>query len=294
MSVVVTGATGHLGSLVVDRLIDIGQPAGRIVATGRDTGRLAALAQRTGVETRRADFADPAGLTDAFAGAEQLLLVSTTAVGQRFDQHRQAIDAALAAGATLIVYTSILNADTSRLLLADEHRRTEEYLRASGAPHVILRNGWYLENYTDQLPVIRQHGVLPGSAGDGKVGAASRQDYADAAAAVLTSGGAVGDGPVHTIHELGGEAFTLTELAATFSEVLGTTITYQDLPVDDYAALLTAAGLPAELATVLADADAGLARGELHTTSDDLAKLIGRPPTTRDQAVRDAVARPTG
>ncbi|MEX5634016.1 SDR family oxidoreductase [Parafrankia sp. FMc2] len=294
MSIVITGATGHLGRLVVDRLIDLGQPAGRIVATGRDTSRLAALAQRTGVETRRADFADPTGLTDAFAGVEQLLLVSTTTVGQRFDQHRQAIDAAIAAGATLIVYTSILNADTSRILLADEHRRTEEYLRASGAPHVILRNGWYLENYTDQLPVIRQHGVLPGSAGDGRVSVASRRDYADAAAAVLTSDAPTGGGPVHVTYELGGEAFTLTELAATLSEVLGTTITYQDLPVDDYVALLTSVGLPAEMATVLADADAGLSRGELHTTSDDLAKLIGRPPTTRDQAIRDAVAQQAG
>ncbi|MGH3252357.1 MAG: NAD(P)H-binding protein [Trebonia sp.] len=171
----------------------------------------------------------------------------------------------------------------AQMTLADAHRRTEEYLRNSGVPFVILRNGWYLENYTDQLPMITQYHALLGSAGDGRVSAASRRDLAAAAAAVLTQ-----DGHLGATYELGGTPFTLTELAATISDVLGTHIAYQDMPVADYAGVLTGAGLPPEMAAAVADADAGLARGELFTASDDLAKLIGRPPTTAHEAVQDA------
>jgi NAD(P)H dehydrogenase (quinone) len=181
------------------------------------------------------------------------------------------------------VYTSIVNASTSHMTLADEHRRTEDYLRDSGSAFVILRNGWYLENYTDQLPMITQYRALLGSAHDGLVSAASRRDYAAAAAAVLTQGG-----HLRATYELGGTPFTLTELAATISDVLGTHIAYQDMPVADYTATLTAAGLPPEMAAAVADADAGLARGELFTASDDLVKLIGRPATTAHEAVQNA------
>ena len=280
----ITGASGHLGRLVVEQLVAAGVPAGQIVATGRDTDKLTDLSSN-GIAVRRADFADPHTLSDAFTGADTLLLVSTTDVGQRFDNHRNAIDAAREAGVSLIVYTSTLNAATARMRLADEHRRTEEYLRASGLPFVILRNGWYLENYTDQLAMIGQQHVLPGSARDGLVSAASRRDYAAAAVAALTGGDHAG-----ATYELGGPAFTLTELAATFSEVLGTEVSYLDLPVRKYTELLISVGLPAELAAVLADADDGLARGELYTDSADLQTLIGRPATTRWEAVRDAVA----
>ncbi|WP_197383230.1 SDR family oxidoreductase [Mycolicibacterium mengxianglii] len=285
MSIVITGASGHLGRLVVEQLVAAGAPAGQIVATGRDTDKLTDLSSN-GIAVRRADFADPHTLSDAFTGADTLLLVSTTDVGQRFDNHRNAIDAAREAGVSLIVYTSTLNAATARMRLADEHRRTEEYLRASGLPFVILRNGWYLENYTDQLATIRQQHMLPGSARDGLVSAASRRDYAAAAVAALTGGDHAG-----ATYELGGPAFTLTELAATFSEVLGTEVSYLDLPVRKYTELLISVGLPAELAAVLADADDGLARGELYTDSADLQTLIGRPATTRWEAVGDAVAR---
>ncbi|WP_199256218.1 SDR family oxidoreductase [Mycolicibacterium mengxianglii] len=285
MSIVITGASGHLGRLVVEQLVAAGVPAGQIVATGRDTDKLTDLSSN-GIAVRRADFADPHTLSDAFTGADTLLLVSTTDVGQRFDNHRNAIDAAREAGVSLIVYTSTLNAATARMRLADEHRRTEEYLRASGLPFVILRNGWYLENYTDQLATIRQQHMLPGSARDGLVSAASRRDYAAAAVAALTGGDHAG-----ATYELGGPAFTLTELAATFSEVLGTEVSYLDLPVRKYTELLISVGLPAELAAVLADADDGLARGELYTDSADLQTLIGRPATTRWEAVGDAVAK---
>ncbi|WP_328380105.1 SDR family oxidoreductase [Streptomyces sp. NBC_01020] len=284
MSTVITGASGHLGRLIVDQLLAAGTPPEQIVATGRDTGKLADLA-RNGVTVRRADFADPGSLDDAFAGADTMLLVSTTTVGERFDNARNAIDAARRAGVSRIVYTSILNASTAQMMLAGAHRRTEEYLRASGSPFVILRNGWYLENYTDQLPMISQYHALLGSAHDGRVSAAGRRDLAAAAAAVLTQ-----DGHLGATYELGGEPFTLVELAATFSEVLGTPIDYRDMPVADYTATLTGAGLPPEMAAAVADADAGLARGELFTDSDDLVKLIGRPAITAREAVRNAAA----
>jgi NAD(P)H dehydrogenase (quinone) len=284
MSTVITGASGHLGRLIVDQLLAAGTPPEQIVATGRDTGKLADLA-RNGVIVRRADFADPGTVDDAFAGADAMVLVSTTTVGERFDNARNAIDAARRAGVSRIVYTSILNASTARMMLADAHRRTEEYLRDSGSPFVILRNGWYLENYTDQLPMITQYHALLGSAHDGRVSAAGRRDLAAAAATVLTQ-----DGHLGATYELGGTPFTLTELAATFSDVLGTHIAYRDMQVVDYTATLTGAGLPPEMAAAVADADAGLARGELFTDSDDLVKLIGRPALTAYEAVRNAAA----
>ncbi|MFK4546464.1 NAD(P)H dehydrogenase (quinone) [Streptomyces tendae] len=284
MSTVITGASGHLGRLIVDQLLAAGTPPEQIVATGRDTGKLADLA-RNGVTVRHADFADPDTLDDAFAGADAMVLVSTTTVGERFGNARNAIDAARRAGLARIVYTSTLNAPTARMVLADAHRRTEEYLRDSAAPCVILRNGWYLENYTDQLPTITQYRALLGSARDGRVSAAVRQDLAAAAVAVLTQ-----DGHLGRTYELGGTPFTLTELAATFSDVLGTRITYRDMPVADYTAILTGAGLPPEMAAAVADADAGLARGELFTSSDDLVKLIGRPAITPREAVLNAAA----
>jgi NAD(P)H dehydrogenase (quinone) len=288
MSVVITGASGHLGRLVVESLLAAGIPADDLMATGRDATKLQQVAER-GVTTRTVDFADPAQLEAAFAAADRLLLVSTTTVGERFANHRRVIDAARAGGVRQLVYTSMLNAATAHTRLADEHRRTEEYLRQSGVPFVILRNGWYLENYTGQLPAVRQHGVLLGSARDGADSAASRRDYADAAAVVLTQ-----DGHEGATYELGGEAFTLSELATTIAKELGDPIIYQDLPVAAYAKALIGAGLPADLAAVLADADAGLARGERYTDSDDLPRLIGRPATTHRAAVRAALAMTRG
>ncbi len=282
MSTVITGASGHLGRLVVQQLLATGTSPAHIVATGRDIDNLADLAHH-GVTVRRADFANPITLDDAFMGADAMLLVSTTTVGERFDNARNAIDAATRAGVSRIAYTSIVNASTARMTLADEHRRTEDYLRGSGSAFVILRNGWYVENYTDQLPRIAEYHALSGSAQDGLVSAASRRDYAAAAAAVLTQ-----DGHLGATYELGGTPFTLTELAATISDVLGTHIPYRDMSVTDYTGALTAAGVPPAMAAAVADADAGLARGELFTASDDLVKLIGRPATTAREAVQNA------
>jgi NAD(P)H dehydrogenase (quinone) len=159
MSVVVTGATGHLGRLVIESLLEQGRPAAQIVATGRRTEQLADLADR-GVVVRRADYTDSGSLKEAFQGADKVLLVSSSEVGQRFTQHVNAVDAARAAGVGLIAYTSITRADTSGLALATEHKATEDYIRESGLPYVFLRNNWYIENYTDQLPVVLEHKAL--------------------------------------------------------------------------------------------------------------------------------------
>lgn len=191
MTIVVTGATGPLGRLVVEALLEHDVPAARIVATGRELSRIADLADR-GVQVRPVDYTDPESLRQAFAGAEKVLLISGSEVGQRLEQHRDAIAAARDAGVGLIAYTSIANAGSTNMQLAAEHEATEAALAASGLPFVLLRNGWYLENYTDQLDTYRQHGAVLGSAGAGRASAATRADYARAAAAVLLQDGQAG------------------------------------------------------------------------------------------------------
>ena len=282
MSIVVTGATGHLGRLIVTSLLDRGVPAGEIVALGRDTGRLADLAAR-GVTVRQADYDDPGPLREAFAGAEKLMFVSGSEVGRRVAQARNVVAAAKEAGVGLVAYTSIPKADTSSLLLATEHRATEQEITASGLPYVFLRNSWYLENYLPQLPTYLEHGVF-GAAGDGRISAATRADFAEAAAAVLT-----GDGHTNRVYELGGAPFTMAELAAELSRQSGRSVAYTDLPVEKYVEVLVGAGLPEAYAEVLADGDRGAAEGELYVERDDLATLIGRAPVTLAEAIRTAL-----
>ena len=285
MSIVVTGATGHLGRLAVEALLERGVPAADIVATGRRTEALADLAER-GVVVRTADYDDAASLEAAFAGAERLLLVSGSEVGRRVRQHGNAVAAARAAGVGFIAYTSIAHADTSTLLLAEEHRATEQLLAEAGVPHALLRNSWYTENYTAQLPVYLEHGIT-GAAGDGAVSAATRADYAAAAAAVVAT-----DGHAGAVYELGGAPFTMTELAQVVSAATGRTVTYTDLPVEQYQQVLVAAGLPEPVAAVLADGDRGVAAGELLVEGDDPARLLGRAPTSLADAVIAAVTAP--
>lgn len=281
----VTGASGHLGRLTVLALLERGVAASDVVATARDTDTIADLAA-LGVVARQADYTDPASLKEAFAGVDRALLVSSSAVGQRVAQHGHVIDAARDAGVELLGYTSITRADTSQLLLAEEHRRTEELLAASGLPVVLLRNSWYLENYTAQAATALEHGVVLGAAGEGRVSAATRADFAAAAAAALVS-----DDQAGRVHELGGDvAFTLEEYAATLAAEAGATVAYRDLSAADYTAALVDAGLPEGYAAILADSDLGLARGELLADSGDLSRLIGRPTTTPAEAIRAALA----
>ncbi|MEW2513663.1 SDR family oxidoreductase [Streptomyces sp. NPDC046870] len=285
MPIVVTGATGQLGRLTVEALLRRGIPAADIIATGRDITRIKDLADR-GITVRRADFADTDSLAEAFAGADRLLLISASVpVGERVANHRRVIDAAASAGVSLVAYTSTTHADTATTIIGATHGETERYLRDRGIPSVLLRNSWYLENYTSQLPQILQNGAVVGAAGEGRISAASRADYAEAAAVVLTAEGHTG-----AVYELGGdESFTLTELAAAISAAAGKQVTYADLPETDFAKGLAAAGLPAELAEVLADADRGMNRGEMYTDSGDLRRLIGRPPVTLAEALAVAL-----
>lgn len=285
MPIVVTGATGQLGRLTVEALLRRGIPAADIIATGRDIAGIKDLADR-GITVRRADFADTDGLAEAFAGADRLLLISASVpVGERVANHRRVIDAAASAGVSLVAYTSTTHADTATTIIGATHDETEKYLRDRGIPSVLLRNSWYLENYTSQLPQILQNGAVLGAAGEGRISAASRADYAEAAAVVLTTEGHTG-----AVYELGGdESFTLTELAAAISAAAGKQVTYADLPETDFAQALAAAGLPAELAEVLADADRGMNRGEMYTDSGDLRRLIGRLPVTLAEALAVAL-----
>lgn len=285
MTIAITGATGRLGRLVISSLLESGVPASDLVAAVRSPEKAADL-QALGITVRQADYNNLQTLVEAFDGVDRLLLISSSEVGSRADQHRNAIDAASRAGVPWIAYTSILAADNSGMALAGEHKATEDLLAASGISHTLLRNGWYVENYTANLPTYFEYGTILGSAGEGRVSAATRQDLAAAAAAVLTS-----DGHEGAVYELGGdEAFTLSELATIVSESSGKTVTYTDLPTDQYAAALTQAGVPAPFAEVLADSDAGVARGRLYTDSGDLSRLIGRPTTSVRQAVAAAVA----
>jgi NAD(P)H dehydrogenase (quinone) len=282
--IVVTAATGHLGRLVIDQLLQK-VPASQVVAAVRSPEKAKDLAAR-GVAVRTADYSRPETLGPALAGAEKLLLISSSEVGQRYPQHAAVVKAAQAARVKLLAYTSILRADTSPIALAAEHKATEEAVRASGLPFVFLRNGWYLENHTEHLGPALQHGALVGSAGSGRIAAAARADYAAAAVAVLTGA------PAKPVYELAGDRpFTMAELAAEVSRQAGRTIPYQDLPPAQYRAVLTGAGLPGPVADIYVDADLQASKGALDDASGDLARLIGRPTTPLADAVRAALRR---
>ncbi|MEW1808797.1 SDR family oxidoreductase [Pseudarthrobacter sp. NPDC080039] len=285
MSIVVTGATGQLGRHVLEALLERGLPAGGIVAAGRSVEKLAGFADR-GVQVKHVDYADAASVAAALKGARRVLLISGSEVGQRVEQHSSVIEAAKAEGVELLAYTSIANADTTGMLLADEHKATEDILRESGVPFVLLRNGWYLENYTEQLQGTLAQGALAGSAGDGKVSGAARVDYAHAAAAVLLA-----DDQAGKVYELGGDdAFSMADLAAEISAATGKDISYKNLPAEVYVGVLRGVGVPEAFAEILADSDLGIARGDLLVSTGDLRRLIGRPTTSLGQAVRAAAA----
>jgi NAD(P)H dehydrogenase (quinone) len=285
MSIVITGATGQLGRHVVEALLERNVPAAQIVAAGRSIGKLTDLEAR-GVQVRAMDYADAASVAKALEGATKVLLISGSEVGQRIEQHRTVIEAAKAEGVELIAYTSIANADTTGMKLAAEHQATEDLLKDAGIPFALLRNGWYLENYTEQLQGTLAQGALAGSAGEGKVSAASRLDYAEAAAAVL-----VAENQAGKVYELGGDhAFSLAELAQEISTAANQAVSYQDLPASDYAGLLAGFGVPQAFADILADSDLGIARGDLLVSGSDLRQLIGRPTTPMPAAVRSALA----
>ena len=281
--IAITGASGQLGRLVIDSLLT-SVPASELVALVRNPASVSDLKDK-GINVRQADYTQPDTLITALQGVDKLLLISSSEVGQRLVQHQNVIEAAKETGVSLLAYTSILHADTSPLGLADEHRATEAALADSGIPHVVLRNGWYSENYIASVPAALELGALYGCAGAGKISSASRADYASAAAAVLTQEDQAGN-----IYELAGDsAYTLAELAAEISVQTGKDIGYVDLPETDFADALLKAGLPAPLASLLANSDTGASQGGLYDDSQTLSKLIGRPTTTIAESVKEAL-----
>ncbi|MEU7827630.1 SDR family oxidoreductase [Nonomuraea sp. NPDC049129] len=273
--IVVTGASGHLGRLVVEELKKR-VPAGQIVAAARTPEKAADL----GVEVREASYDRPETLKSAFEGAGKVLLISGTE-GNRLQQHSAVVDAAKAAGATL-TYTSAPKADVTEAGLAADHKATENYIKASGVTYTILRNNWYHENYEQSIAGAPQLGAVYGAAGDGRIASASRADYAAATAAVLA-----GEGHDGKIYELGGDtAWTLADLAAEISKVTGKEVAYQNLPKDDFAGVLAGAGLPAPFAALMADVDVNISRGWLADTPGTLSELIGRPTQPIGEYVR--------
>lgn len=285
-TILVTGATGQLGRLTIAQLLRRA-PAARIRALVRNAAAAQDMAAR-GVELCSGDYNDPAALASALAGVDKVLLVSSNEVGQRLQQHRNVIEAAKVAGVKLLAYTSVLRADSSPLSLAVEHRATEEYLHRAGVPAVVLRDGWYTENYTANLAPVLQHGVLLGSARDGRISAAAREDFAAAAAVVLTD-----DPQVHVgkVYELAGDnAFTLAQYAAEVARQARQPIVYRDLPVAEYKAALQQAGVPESFAQVFAESDAHAAEGCLYDEGRVLSRLIGRPTTSLADSVAQALA----
>ncbi|MFL6613976.1 MAG: SDR family oxidoreductase [Pantoea agglomerans] len=282
--IAVTGATGQLGSIVIDALLKK-VPAGEIVAAVRTPAKAADLAA-LGVIVRQADYGQPETLEAAFAGVDKLLLISGSEVGQREAQHKAVIEAARAAGVGFIAYTSLLHADTSPLGLGVEHRATEALLKASGIPFALLRNGWYSENYAASIPPALAHHAFIGAAGEGRIASAARQDYAEAAAEVMTREDQAGK-----VYELAGDdSYTLAQFAAEIAAQSGEKVDYVNLSQSEFAAALKNAGLPEGLAEMLADSDAGAEKGGLFDDSRQLSQLIGRPTTTWQAVIRAALA----
>lgn len=281
--IAITGASGQLGRLVIQSLLTR-IPAKEVIAVVRNPKSVEDLAER-GVVVRVGDYNAPETLASAFKGVDKVLLISSSELGQRAPQHKAVIDAARVSGVQLLAYTSLLHADRSPLGLAAEHKETEAYLRASGLSHVLLRNGWYTENYAASIPTALQHGVFLGSAGQGRIASAARADYAAAAAEVLLledQGGKV--------YELAGdEAYTLAEFAGDISRQTGKSLVYQNLPEAEFKAVLLAAGLPEGLAALLSDSDAGAAKGALFDQGRQLSQLIGRPTTPLASVIAQAL-----
>jgi NAD(P)H dehydrogenase (quinone) len=274
MSLVITGATGHLGRLVVESLLARGTAASDIVATGRDVGKLDDLAAQ-GVAVAELDYTKPETVSAVVKPGDTLLLVSSSAVGERVGQHVNVITAAKEAGVARIVYTSAPAATTSALVLAPEHKATEEALVASGVPFTILRNGWYTENYAGEVEKGRENGAIVASVGDGRVASASRVDYAEAAAVVLT-----GDGYEGKVFELSGDvAWNFDELAAAIASIVGKEVVYTRLTPDEHAAMLASFGLDEGTVGFVVALDGNIRDGLLGVTSGDLGRLIGRPTT---------------
>jgi NAD(P)H dehydrogenase (quinone) len=283
--IAITGATGKLGHLIIEDLLQELSPS-QIIALARNPEKAKALARR-GIQVRQADYNQPDTLPAALKGADKVLLISSNEVGQRIRQHGSVIEAAKDSGTNLLAYTSVLHADNSPLGIAMEHKETEKLLSLSGLPFSVLRNGWYTENYTGNLSTVLENGIILGCAGDGRLASAARADYAAAAAAVL-----IHDDQENRIYELAGDtAFTMTELAAEISRQAKKPIQYKDLSEEDYKAALIDSGMPVEFATIRTNSDLGISKGALFDDSCQLSQLIGRPTTPLAKTIAEAITR---
>ena len=280
MKIGITGATGQLGKLIVGKLKDRIGPE-NIVALVRTPEK---IDDKT-IEARRFDYDVPDSLDKSLEGIDYLMLISGSEVGKRKQQHENVINSAKKAGVKWIVYTSLLHADRSSISLAGEHRATEAALKASGIAHTILRNGWYTENYTSSIPASVKNGAIIGCAGEGKISSATREDYAEAAAVVLTSANQQGK-----VYELAGDKhYRLKELAAAVSLQTGKDIPYQNITETEYAAILKSMGIPDEYAKTIAGFDTAASRNDLFDDSKQLSQLIGRPTTALSQSVKEVL-----
>jgi len=282
MSIVVTGATGSLGRHVIEGLLEK-VPADRITAVVRDEKKAAGFAAR-GVKIAVADYNAPETFDGVISAGDKVLLISGNEFHLgRASQHQVVLDAAKAAGAALLAYTSAPGSLTAAL--ADDHRATEDAIFASGLPYSLLRNGWYNENYTENLAPVLEHGAVVQAAGDGRIAGASRADYAAAAVAVLT-----GEGHENTTYELGGDtSFGFAEYAAEVAKQSGKEIVYNSVPTEVFTGILTGAGVPEAFAAILAGVEESVARGELAVTTGDLSRLTGRPTTPIAESITAAL-----
>jgi NAD(P)H dehydrogenase (quinone) len=271
MTILVTGASGHYGRLAIESLLAKGVPASEIVAGARTPAK----AEGLGVRVVPLDYTDPTSIDTALEGVDSLLLVSSSEIGQRAAQHANAIAAAVRAGVKHLVYTSAPAATTSALILAPEHKATEEAIAASGIPATILRNAWYTENYLGTLATARETGAVLTSAGDGRVSSASRKDYAEAAAVVLSEPGHIGQ-----VYELSGDtAWSFAEFAETAAGIIGSPVALHSVTPEEHAVALAGFGLDEGTVGFVVALDGNIRDGLLGVTSGDLSRLIGRPTT---------------
>ena len=280
MKIGVTGATGQLGTLVIKELKKR-IPTDEIVALVRSPEK----ASNLGVETRKFDYNNRDGLTESLKGIDRLLLISSNEIGQRAKQHLNVIEAAWENGVKWIVYTSLLHADKSSLSLATEHHTTEQAIIDSGIDYTILRNGWYTENYANSIKGAVDGGAYIGSASNGRISSASRADYAEAAAVVITNESHKGK-----IYELAGDdSYTLHDLAAEVSKQSGKKIPYKNLTEGEYIDALKSFNVPGPLAEAIAGWDVSASNDDLYDDSHQLSLIIGRPTTPLSESVREAL-----
>lgn len=280
MKIGITGASGQVGRLVIAHLSKKVAKE-NLVALVRNPEKVSDL----GIEARAFDYDKPEQLTVALNGIDSLLLISGSEIGKRAQQHQNVVDAAKNAGVKSITYTSLLHADTSTLILAPEHLATEEAIKTSGIAFTLLRNGWYTENYTASVPGALQHGAFIGSAGDGKISSAARNDYAEAAALIVAENNHQGK----TLELSGDEFYTLTDLAKELSVQAGKEIPYQNLSENDFAKALEQVGLPEPVAQVYAGFDTAASKGDLYDEGTTLSQLLGRKTTTLSDMIKNTL-----